>query len=86
MTTTKLNIKHRWKLPQEEREKLRIELEQQVAAYIERGGEITHYPPCAFTEVEGYTKKLIGTQFVSLTTPGNGNLGAHHPKKERSIV
>ena len=62
MTTTRIDI-----MTQEEREKLRVELERQVEEYKANGGKITQCPRNAYTEtdVEGKPKR----KFDRLTTP-----------------
>ena len=76
MTTTTVD-----KMTQEEKDRLRIELERQVKEYAEAGGKITQCPPRAFTQVEGPKKRFSGSRFDSLTDPYNRDVGAHRPTK-----
>jgi hypothetical protein len=78
VTTTKIDV-----MTREEKEKLRAELERQVAEYLDKGGEVTQCPPRAFTKVEGYAKKFAGSQFDSLTDPTNRDVGAVRPTKNK---
>ena len=82
MTTTKINV-----MTAEERERLRKELEKQIAEFKAKGGKITQCPRNAYTEtdVEGRKKRKHGVSFSSdsLTNPIKRTIGGFVPRKNR---
>lgn len=58
MTTTRIDI-----MTTEERERLRKELERQIAEFEAKGGKITQCPPNAYTDtdVEGKPKRKFSS-------------------------
>ena len=78
MTTTKVD-----KMTREKKERLRVELAQQLRDYLTKGGKVTQCPPRAFTPDEGPKRKFAGSQFDSLTDPTNRDVGAVRPTKNK---
>jgi hypothetical protein len=78
VTTTKINT-----LTPDQKEEEREKIAQDIKKYLAKGGKVTECPPRAFTKVEGYAKKIAGSQFDSLTDPGNRDVGAHRPTKNK---
>ncbi len=78
MTTTRVD-----KLTDEERDRLREELAQQLRDYLAKGGKVTQCPPRTFTPTEGPKKRFAGSQFDSLTDPTNRDIGAMRPTKNK---
>jgi len=78
VTTTRVD-----KLTDEERDRLREELAQQLRDYLAKGGKVTQCPPRAFTPDEGPKRKFAGSRFDSLTDPTNRDVGAVRPTKNK---
>ena len=82
MTTTRIDV-----MTAEERERLRKELEKQIAEFKAKGGKITQCPRNAYTEtdVEGRNKRKHGVSFPSdsLTDPAKRTIGGFVPHKKR---
>ena len=78
MTTTRVD-----KLTDEERDRLREELAQQLRDYLAKGGKVTQCPPRAFTPTEGPKQRFSGSRFDSLTDPTNRDVGAMRPTKNK---
>jgi hypothetical protein len=78
VTTTRVD-----KLTDEERDRLREELAQQLRDYLAKGGKVTQCPPRTFTQVEGPKQRFSGSRFDSLTDPTNRDVGAVRPTKNK---
>ena len=78
MTTTRID-----KLTDEERDRLREELAQQIKEYLAKGGKVTQCPPRAFTQTDGPKRRFDGGRNDSLTDPTNRDIGAMRPTKNK---
>ena len=76
MTTTKINVP-----TEDEKEKEREKIAQDIKKYLAKGGKVTECPPRAFTQVEGPKKRFDGGRNDSLTDPTNRDVGAYRPTK-----
>ena len=79
MTTTKINVP-----TEDEKEKEREQIAQEIKKYLARGGKITQCPPRAFTLTEGPKKRFDGGRNDSLTDPTNRDVGAYRPTKKET--
>ena len=79
MTTTKINVP-----TEDEKEKEREQIAQEIKKYLARGGKITQCPPRAFTLAEGPKKRFDGGRNDSLTDPTNRDVGAYRPTKKET--
>lgn len=81
MTTTKINV-----MTPQERERLREELEKQIAEFEAKGGKITQCPRNAYTEtgVKNNVRRKHGVSFSSdsLTDPIKRTIGGFVPHKK----
>lgn len=77
MTTTKINVP-----TEDQKEKEREEIAQDIKKYLAKGGKVTECPPRAFTQVEGPKKRFDGGRNDSLTDPTNRDVGAYRPTKK----
>ena len=78
MTTTRVD-----KLTDEERDRLREELAQQLRDYLAKGGKVTQCPPRTFTQTDGPKRRFDGGRNDSLTDPTNRDIGAMRPTKNK---
>jgi RNA processing factor Prp31 len=81
MTTTRIDV-----MTAEERERLRKELEKQIAEFEAKGGKITQCPRNAYTDtdVDGKPKRKFSALHGSdsLTDPTKRTVGGFVPRKK----